>query len=658
MSSHRWAVLPLLLAACEPSQLPESEPAARTDQIVGGVAEPSHWYVVMVGNQNGGSCTGTLISKRTVITAGHCRNGSFSLTRVFFDTGNPLTRTSVTATSSVRHPQYGGAQENDLALVQLSQDAPVQPVPILRETMVTAAPWIGPKYTFVGFGDTNAQGAGFGTRRVVTFPINLVGPATVTHPGQKPPGSPSSIDASEWYYRVSGKNTCFGDSGGPAFVVRNGVERHAGATSYGDNACAYDGVQAKTDATTIAWIQQTIDGWEGTDPCKADGNCNPACVSTNPAPRGTLTDPDCADQHCGADGVCVLSCADVDADCASLSITDCHENGICKQGCTPADVDCSTGTAPLGNACVTGGDCASGFCANGVCCNTACNGGCEACSAAGACTPKNATTVCRPSVGVCDVAESCTGTSGACPADAFAPAATLCRAGTGACDAAEVCTGTTGTCPADGFAPATTVCRPPAGLCDAPELCTGTSLACPADGLRAQGYICHGALGLCDVSEVCNGTTADCPADVRVAPGTLCREAQGACDAEERCDGTAPQCPADAYVPAGTVCRAATGVCDAAEVCTGNTNFCPSDEPAPAGTACPGGTCGGNACVPTTVVPDAGQPPVTATDAGKPSGTDGGPATTNPPRGCGCSSGTGLWFALLAAVPLLRRRKR
>ncbi len=653
MTLHRWSVVLLLAAACEPSQIPaDLQTASRTDEIIGGVVEPSHWYVVMVGNSQGGSCTGTLISKRTVITAGHCRTGGGgSLSRVFFDTGNPLTRTTITTTSSVRHPQYSGAQENDLALVQLSQDAPVQPVPLLRETMVTAPPWIGPKYTFVGFGDTNPNGAGFGTRRVVRFPINLVGPSAVTHPGPVPQGSPTSIDASEWYYRVSGKNTCFGDSGGPAFVIRGGVERHAGATSFGDYACAYDGVQAKTDATTIGWIQQTIDTWEANQPCKSDGTCNATCVSTTPAPLGTMQDPDCADQHCSADGVCVLSCADADPDCASLSVPDCHENGICKAGCAPADVDCATGTAPQGTACVLGADCASGFCANNVCCDTACNGTCEACSAAGSCQPKAATTVCRAASGLCDVAETCTGTTGTCPADGFLPASTLCRAGTTPCDSAEACTGTSAACPADTFAPQTVVCRPPSGPCDAPETCTGSGSVCPADGMRAAGYICHGALGLCDVSEVCDGTTAACPNDVRVAPGTLCREAQGACDVEERCDGAAAQCPADAYAGMGTVCRAPFGACDAPEVCNGNTDLCPADALQPDGTACTGGACSAGVC---TMTPVTTVPPV---DAGPAVKADAGAEPPTPPRECGCSSIAELGWALAIALPLLRRRR-
>ena len=92
------------------------------------------------------------------------------------------------------------------------------------------------------------------------------------------------------------------------------------------------------------------------------------------------------------------------------------------------------------------------------------------------CTFEPATTTCRSAVGVCDVAETCTGTAPDCPADAFAPSTAVCRSATGICDAAETCTGSAPGCPADALAPTSTVCRPGAGPCDAAETCTGCLL--------------------------------------------------------------------------------------------------------------------------------------------------------------------------------------
>src|SRR5207247_6666527 len=58
-------------------------------------------------------------------------------------------------------------------------------------------------------------------------------------------------------------------------------------------------------------------------------------------------------------------------------------------------------------------------------------------------TAGNAGAVCRPSAGVCDAAEVCSGTSRECPADTKQPAGTVCRPAADQCDVAAVCTGTT-----------------------------------------------------------------------------------------------------------------------------------------------------------------------------------------------------------------------
>src|SRR5207249_1661486 len=82
---------------------------------------------------------------------------------------------------------------------------------------------------------------------------------------------------------------------------------------------------------------------------------------------------------------------------------------------------------------------------------------CDGTSAACQHTPGNAGTTCRPSAGVCDPAETCTGSSAACPADAFESSSTVCRASAGPCDVAENCTGSAAACPADAFQSSATV---------------------------------------------------------------------------------------------------------------------------------------------------------------------------------------------------------
>src|SRR5204863_166406 len=118
------------------------------------------------------------------------------------------------------------------------------------------------------------------------------------------------------------------------------------------------------------------------------------------------------------------------------------------------------------------------------------------------------------------------------------------------CDNAETCDGTSSACPSDGFKPASTVCRASAGACDPAESCPGTGPSCPSDAKRTG--VCRAAAGVCDVPESCDGVSNNCPADQKST--AVCRPATGTCDVAESCDGVSNNCPADAHQPDGTTC--------------------------------------------------------------------------------------------------------
>src|SRR6185369_7938389 len=157
------------------------------------------------------------------------------------------------------------------------------------------------------------------------------------------------------------------------------------------------------------------------------------------------------------------------------------------------------------------------------------------CCAAGCASFVSSATVCRPAAGgLCDtVAESCSGTSGTCPADIVSPNTVVCRPSlAGVCDSAENCTGSTPTCPVDTFASNSTVCRPLQGICDvAAETCNGTSNDCPSDTAQNAGVVCRASDGECDLAETCTGTSSSCPADLHKT--SVCRPSQGVCDLAE-----------------------------------------------------------------------------------------------------------------------------
>ena len=356
MNAKFWCSVFLLAGSCEAPQ-----PIVSQRPIVGGVTEPGHPYVVGVGN-NSAFCSGTLISARTVITAGHCSGG---ITNVFFgpDLNNAV---RVPVIEDVRHPGFGTTGNadpffatNDLALLRLASDAPTQPAPLLRSTMSNTPEFIGPDYTFVGYGNNNGVNqTGFGVKRVVTFPIQVVGPADVG-------GSLGTIDDTAFFFEVAGRNTCNGDSGGPAFFIQDGVETHAGATSSGDNECLIDGDQARSDAPQIAaFIQPLIEQFEADNECRNDGACNESCNL-----GGEVLDPDCQKNHCGPDNLCALACAaPVDPDC-DLGESACITNGLCDPTCDSFDDDCASLCGQEGHCipeCQTPDPDCDGVCGDGI----------------------------------------------------------------------------------------------------------------------------------------------------------------------------------------------------------------------------------------------------------------------------------------------------
>lgn len=322
----------------------------REAAIVNGITDPNHRYVVGVGGATRAFCTGTVISRRTVLTAGHCIGG---VSNIFLGpTINGGTATRIAVVEEIRHPRYRDLPNDnatfDLGILRLGADAPVQAAPLLRDTMTNTPRFIGPSLVFVGYGATSGSGGGFGTRRVATFPIKVIGPAVVgdTYP------APDNLTAELFYYLGSEtmhRNTCSGDSGGPSFFVEHGVEQLAGVTSSGDADCLIDGAQQRSDQAFIDdFIQPHLDAFEPGDACRSNGVCDEACNQD-----GQLGDPDCAAAHCAADGICAEACtAPLDPDCTAIATGNCGDNGVCDPSCA-TDPDCARQCAADGN-CIPG----------------------------------------------------------------------------------------------------------------------------------------------------------------------------------------------------------------------------------------------------------------------------------------------------------------
>ncbi|MFN2427105.1 MAG: hypothetical protein ABR587_11740 [Candidatus Binatia bacterium] len=285
-------------------------------------------------------------------------------------------------------------------------------------------------------------------------------------------------------------------------------------TCDGSNAdCPADGfVSSESTCRASAGVCDVAESCTGQSAaCPADGFVSSATVC-----RADAGQCDVAENCTGAAAACPADGFEpVGTDCQfdSNPCTDdeCNGNGACVAG-------------PNADTCVDGG--CTGHsgdpCAGGGICGDNCNEETDGCF-------DSASTVCRPSGGICDVAENCTGSSGACPADTFVSSATTCRASGGICDVAEACTGSSATCPANAFVSSATTCRGSAGVCDVAETCTGSAATCPNNGFVGTATICRADAGDCDVAERCTGGDASCPANGFEAPGTQCTSDGNVC---------------------------------------------------------------------------------------------------------------------------------
>lgn len=372
------------------------------------------------------------------------------------------------------------------------------------------------------------------------------------------------------------------------------------------------------------------------DECHNAGTCQAGtgvCSNPNKANGTTCTDPNpsnpCDVGKCQS-GTCTQSAANTGAQCRPAG-------GECDlaEFCQTNQVNC-----PADSKKTNGTTCTD----DGLPCTTdRCNGSSNACiHAAG-----NAGTICNPSAGVCDVAETCTGSSTQCPANTFQPNSVQCRSPSCANGPPAVatlpanCTGSSAACPSlqtlncpsnlcsgnfcSGGCTIDSQCQP-GNYCDAgtctPTLATGkqctTSNSCTS-GNCIDGYCCNTACG--------NGSTTDCQScnqsgsqgTCRPLPSnTTCRAANGVCDVAEVCNGSATSCPADGFRSASTSCRNAScsnGTATQAANCTGSSPSCPgvtTNQCTPylcSGTACgtscssdancvTGNFCNGTACQP------------------------------------------------------------
>jgi MYXO-CTERM domain-containing protein len=320
-------------------------------------------------------------------------------------------------------------------------------------------------------------------------------------------------------------------------------------------------------------------------PCDAPDACdgNGVCVDlfvTDPsvvcAPAGA--DPVCdpADTCSGTSKACVPRVATEGTSCVTAThdpLNPCDAPDTCNGmgACVDRIRDSSTVCRPGNGVCDPDDHCTG---VNKLCpevyapSTTACtsathdpNNPCDApdfCDGAGFCTDRIAAagTICAPANGVCDPADTCTGTDKTCTVN-VAPIGTACSSPTddvsNPCDARDTCDGA-GTCVDNIVTDTNTVCKPGAtgvhAVCDPPDYCTGVDKSCPAtfadDGTPCDSGNNNFSQG-CEEADTCNGSGLCVD---RVKPSTfMCQDdpdpegPAGDCDADDYCDGVNKHCP-------------------------------------------------------------------------------------------------------------------
>jgi secreted trypsin-like serine protease len=217
-------------------------------RIVGG--EETHDYPAVGAILQNGlmHCTGTLIGPHTVLTAGHCLYKRETRDLVFvqgtyaLDQGNIRRRATAKAMPNDGDFRYDDPSlHDDVGLLYVGDPAATETMklhvgePPLRDLVKHQR-----ELAFIGFGYTLVRGnkAGLGTKRHVDMPINGFAARTFT-------------------YRVARKNTCNGDSGGPAFVESANELWLAGITSSGDTPCTDHGTDTRVESF-MSWISPRI----------------------------------------------------------------------------------------------------------------------------------------------------------------------------------------------------------------------------------------------------------------------------------------------------------------------------------------------------------------------------------------------------------------
>lgn len=375
--------------ACTNAEFVAADSAPAQSPIINGTPSARGAVVALQLRSEGLTfCSGTLISRRVVLTAAHCAEAALpEEIDVFFgprDDG-PGARRALRRANL--HPQWDPYAGFDLALLELVEDAPsdVAPVPHLPGSLGLAQRDMGEVLTFAGYGLTE-QGTG-GER------FEAQGEITAFCLGEEPcERGQMAMYARSFAYAHTAGGPCSGDSGGPAFITRDGALYVAGVNSAvedTDDNCSRASYGINTIVDSSAELIERFIAGEDIGPtpappepvvcagpectpgasCRDELDCGGTalCISEEyDFPGGYCSSHCTSDAHCAPGsvceagpeemGYCFATCVS-DADCRDGY--ECIDDGMGNRVCYPEFV---TGETPVGGKCQQHSECVGGYC--------------------------------------------------------------------------------------------------------------------------------------------------------------------------------------------------------------------------------------------------------------------------------------------------------